>query len=376
MDAETLVADPMPTDSTPETPSASSSSARPAGFIRPILVRRPNRPKFSEMSMQDIFDWNHRRRETLAAPPITGPYMPPPPASQAELEAWVNGFVRTGGMSPESGEKLLAGMARSRVKRPPPPPPSPEIEAKARRVALDAALLKADIPAAFWGLRLNVNPFQTEEGEAYIFDPDNVNRRAFFACRLLARDWQPGAKGLTLRSPDVGVGKTLFAYAALIYITAHHTGRTGKGRARCQVVSGKVLLDLLRSSYGATWEKNPGVLSTEAVRQKYMNVPDVLLIDDLGKENVRTGEAGEWARAELLDLLDYRMEQRLTTIITTNLTEADTLTRYGSAFASRLLGRSPAVEMQGADFRLGQAASPDADPFAYEGEFVQPEERF
>ena len=367
MDAETLVADSMP---------ATSSTA---GFIRPILVRRPPRPKFSEMSMQDIFDWNHRRRETLAAPPITGPYMPPPPASQSELEAWVNGFVRTGGMSPESGEKLLAGMARSRVKRPPPPPPSheteaPETEAKARRVALDTALLKADIPAAFWGLRLNVNPFQTEEGEAYLFDPDNVNRRAFFACRLLARDWQPGAKGLTLRSPDVGVGKTLFAYAALIYITAHHTGRTGKGcagksRARCQVVSGKALLDLLRSSYGATWEKNPGVLSTEAVRQKYMSVPDVLLIDDLGKENVRTGEAGEWARAELLDLLDYRMEHRLTTLITTNLTEADTLTRYGLAFASRLLGRSPAVEMQGADFRLGQAASPDADPFAYDGEF-------
>ena len=366
MPTDTLTADPMPAaDPVPEMPSA-----RPAApSIRPIMVRRPDRPKFSEMSLQDIFDWNHRRREAVAAPPTTGPYVPPPPASQAEIEEWVNGFVRTGGMSPDAGEKILAGMARARAGQEAPAPRSDASDAQARRAALDAALLKAGIPAAFWGLRLNVNPFLTETGAVYTFDADNANRRAFFACRLLARDWQPGAKGLTLRSPDVGVGKTLFAYAALIYIAAYHTGRAGTGRARCQVVSGKSLLDLLRSSYGATWEKNPGILSTEAVRQKYMSVPDVLLIDDLGKENVRSGEAGEWARAELLDLLDYRMEQRLTTIITTNLTEADTLTRYGAAFASRLLGRSPAVEMQGADFRLGQAARPEEDPFAYEGEF-------
>ena len=50
-------------------------------------------------------------------------------------------------------------------------------------------------------------------------------------------------------------------------------------------------------------------------------------------------------------------------------TNADLVPWPGINFASRLLGRSPAVEMQGADFRLGQAARPEEDPFAYEGEF-------
>jgi len=321
------------------------------------------------MSFQDLCDWNHKRKETQSAPLTSGEFVPKPRATQSEIEAWVNSFVANGGMSAENAEALLARMALSQSHRPAHTAPNEADQARQRRAALDMALLKAGIPEASWGVRLSVNPFCTEAGTPYTFADDNVNRRALAKCRRLACDWKPGAAGLTLSSPSVGVGKTLFAYAVLIYITAHHIGRAGTGRARCQAVSAKGLLDLLRSSFGATWEKNPGVQSTEAVRQKYQVVPDVLLIDDLGKENVRSGEAGEWARAELLDLLDYRMERKLTTLITTNLTEADTRTRYGAAFASRLLGRSPVVGMVGADFRLMQGEGGEADPFAYDGEF-------
>ena len=307
-------------------------------------------------------------RDTLADPPAPGELVPVPRATQSQIEAWVNSFVASGGMSAENAEILLARMARGQANRRTEVVPSAETQARSRRAALDLALLKAGIPEAFWGLRLNANPFLTETGMSYTLG-DAANRRAFVECRKLAARWKPGDKGLTLRSVSVGVGKTLLAYSVLVYATAHHVGRDGKGRARCQAVSAKALLDLLRSSFGATWEKNPGIQSTEAVRQKYQVVPDILLIDDLGKETVRGGEAGEWARAELLDLLDYRMDKRLTTIITTNLTNADTLLRYGAAFVSRMLGRSPLVEMSGPDYRLLRGEAQEADPFAYEGEF-------
>ena len=364
----------MPETMTPDTtaPDAPAPTVTPP-LVRPIIVRRPNRPRFSEMSLQDLCDWNHQRRETQsgAAALPAGPSAPKPRATQAEIEKWVNGFVASGGMSAENAESLLARMALNQPRRSAGPAALSEADqARQRLAALNLALLKAGIPEALWGLRINANPFLTENGHEFVWAADDgLNRRAFVECRKLAARWKPGEKGLTLRSPSVGVGKTLFAYATLVYITAHHVGRDGKGRARCQAVSAKGLLDLLRSSFGATWEKNPGVQSTEAVRQKYLVVPDVLLIDDLGKENVRGGEAGEWARAELLDLLDYRMEKRLTTILTTNLTDADTLHRYGAAFVSRMLGRSPVVEMSGPDYRLLQGEGGEADPFAYDGEF-------
>jgi DNA replication protein DnaC len=333
---------------------------------------RMNRPSFQDMSLQDLFDWHRNRGNDK--PVAAKEYVPGPPATQSEIESWVYGFVESGGMRPEGAAHLLGAIARSRAGQTgdAEADQTPERIARQKRQALDMALLKAGLPESFWGVRLSENPFRNEAQAEYDFSlsADHSAYRAFVACRKMAHAWEPGAAGMTIRSADVGVGKTLFAYAALIYITAHHKGRNGdgnrggEGRARCQAASAKHLLDLLRLSFGATWEKNPGVLSTEAVRQKYQVQPDVLLIDDLGKENVRSGESGEWARAELLDLLDYRMSNRLTTIITTNLTEADTLARYGAAFTSRLLGRSPAIEMHGPDYRMLPASENDYDPFA------------
>jgi len=280
--------------------------------------------------------------------------------TEEEFEAHVYEMAQSGAIRPEAADKLLEARRRGGALRPEPAAAiDPE---KTRRDARHKALLAARIPDAYWELRLDKTPFVTEAGQP--FDVQDYNRQAFVSMRRLAHGWHPGAPGLTLASPNVGAGKTLLAIAAAVYVASAKLNAKN-GPARACYVKAPGLLELYRRSYGATWANNPGVMSTEQVRQTFMVRPDVLVLDDLGAEAIKTDERGEWARERFFELLDYRLEHRLMTIVTTNLSAAALPARYGAPTVSRLLGRSPLVEIVGSpDYRQSAGPEDDTDPFA------------
>ena len=84
-----------------------------------------------------------------------------------------------------------------------------------------------------------------------------------------------------------------------------------------------------------------------------MKVAPVLVIDDLGKE-----KKSEWTRQVLFDVINYRYEHLLPTIITTNLANEDSFDDLANhvegAVWSRLCEMCNFVETKGADYRQGR----------------------
>lgn len=72
----------------------------------------------------------------------------------------------------------------------------------------------------------------------------------------------------------------------------------------------------------------------------------MLIIDDLGKE-LKT----DWTQSVLYDLVNYRYEHMLPTVITTNLSADELANHCGSAVWSRLYEMCDTVVMQGEDYR-------------------------
>lgn len=72
----------------------------------------------------------------------------------------------------------------------------------------------------------------------------------------------------------------------------------------------------------------------------------MLVIDDLGKE-LKT----DWTQSVLYDLINYRYEHMLPTVITTNLTVDELTNHCGGAVWSRLYEMCDTVIMQGKDYR-------------------------
>ena len=72
----------------------------------------------------------------------------------------------------------------------------------------------------------------------------------------------------------------------------------------------------------------------------------MLVIDDLGKE-LKT----DWTQSVLYDLINYRYEHLLPTVITTNLTVDELTNHCGGAVWSRLYEMCDTIIMQGKDYR-------------------------
>jgi DNA replication protein DnaC len=73
----------------------------------------------------------------------------------------------------------------------------------------------------------------------------------------------------------------------------------------------------------------------------------VLVLDDLGSERPT-----DWTNEVLFDLLDYRYNYTLPTVITTNLDGPGIGKTYGVRIVSRLKGAGPIIELKGRDRRL------------------------
>lgn len=93
-------------------------------------------------------------------------------------------------------------------------------------------------------------------------------------------------------------------------------------------------------------------------KDKIMNTP-TLIIDDLGTENINSA-----ANAELFNLLNYRLINKLPTVISTNLSLSELKETYSERILSRIMGEYQIFPFYGSDIRIikrkeGKAKSGD-----------------
>ncbi len=186
-------------------------------------------------------------------------------------------------------------------------------------------------------------------------------RRAHAACRSFAEKWELGYRskrgysGLLLQSPCFGLGKTYLLSAIMVRLVE-------RGH-RARFVKCEDLLARYRASFGASGSGQ----SAEQIFEEYASAP-LLILDELGGDHIKAGEAGEWARSQFLRLMDRRLDAGLATLGSTNVTRGDLEGHYGGRMVSRLLGGSVLIPMDGPDFRQVDAAGvpfgDEEDPFA------------
>jgi DNA replication protein DnaC len=157
-------------------------------------------------------------------------------------------------------------------------------------------------------------------------------------------------QGITYVGPN-GVGKTHLACAVM-------REAMGSGyRIECIELSSLIELHLemfnvnarLKQGYEEDYERS---FELDA-RLRYIQMKArFLLLDDLGREHE---SVSGWSNQRVFDLLRYRHNRCLPTIITTNLPFAELDTRYTEGLSSFLRGATTVVVMQGEDYRCGVA---------------------
>jgi DNA replication protein DnaC len=148
---------------------------------------------------------------------------------------------------------------------------------------------------------------------------------------LKNKEWRDG-KGLYITGM-VGCGKTHLA-AAIVHELA-------KQNVYTLFVFVPDFLDELRSTYD---EKNQDEEREDPFELAKRST--VLVLDDLGTEKVT-----EWANEKLLQLINYRWNYALATIITSNYKMKDLSERLGQRIYSRIKGMCEEIIINGEDRR-------------------------
>lgn len=143
---------------------------------------------------------------------------------------------------------------------------------------------------------------------------------------------QAEGKGIYLFSDIKGSGKTRLAISILNALIK-------KYKVEGFYITSKDLFDELRASFD--------IGNTQTVLNKFLSVK-VLILDDLGVEKV-----SEWTESTFTQILDARMNQKLVTIITSNLTQEALDSIYtGGRVASRVKKLTIPLQMPGEDIRV------------------------
>jgi len=108
------------------------------------------------------------------------------------------------------------------------------------------------------------------------------------------------------------------------------------------------LLDLIKNTY------SPGAQLTEERIFKVIESIDLLVLDDVGSEYVKTSDTGNetWASDILYAVFDARLNKSV--VSTTNYTENELESKYGyngERIVSRMMENAGAVRLQGEDHR-------------------------
>lgn len=150
------------------------------------------------------------------------------------------------------------------------------------------------------------------------------------ACRQFTVAPSVTSGGSLLLLGNVGRGKTHQAFGAF-----RAFGASG-ARCRWAAVSAPNLYAQLRPRQG---------VDSEAVFQQYAGAP-LLLLDDVGAE-----KSSMWVEEVNARIVDYRWEQELPTIFTTNCTHPQLQEHLGARVMSRLEGMTTLVQLSGPDRR-------------------------
>ncbi|MDI6783822.1 MAG: ATP-binding protein [bacterium] len=158
--------------------------------------------------------------------------------------------------------------------------------------------------------------------------------KGFFA------EYKLEGKGLLFMGP-CGTGKTHVAVAILIeLILAGHTGLF------YNIIS---LLDDLRASYNSKDESEQWELIDRVRDTK------ILILDDLGAE-----KTSGWVNDRLYAIINYRYENKKTTIVTSNKSESELKDQVGYRIYSRLVEMCRVIPFEGKDYRIEMMKSGEA----------------
>ena len=165
----------------------------------------------------------------------------------------------------------------------------------------------------------------------YGASPRAIMERTLRTCRQYAQNFTPNSENL-LFSGDTGLGKT-FLSACIARAVAD------SGYSVAYDSAGHLFANMERAKFGGDEEARELI-------EKYSRC-DLLIIDDLGTEM-----PGQFTNSALYTLINDRLLERKSTIISTNLTTEDISRRYNSQIASRLRGSYVRVPFVGEDIRV------------------------
>ena len=161
--------------------------------------------------------------------------------------------------------------------------------------------------------------------------PRAVMEKTFRRCQDYARDFQPGGANL-LFNGGTGLGKTYLSACIADSVT-------GKGFSVTYESAPQLFAKLEKNRFEPTEQ-------TRAEVDAIMGC-DLLIIDDLGTEM-----PGNFVTAALYALLNDRLLENKSMLISTNLNADELAQRYSGQIASRLLGSFKSMTFVGQDIRV------------------------
>lgn len=179
---------------------------------------------------------------------------------------------------------------------------------------------------SFDGFRLDLYP--AEPDPTLGVSPRELMERTFQRCKRYARTFHPGAPSL-LFTGGPGLGKTYLS-ACIARAVADN------GFSVVYDTAGKLFADFEAVKFGGDQRDLP---------RKYLDC-DLLIIDDLGTEMTT-----QFTQSVLYRVLNDRLLENRSTIVSTNLGDALLRQRYTPAIVSRLLGAFEACVFLGRDIR-------------------------
>jgi len=199
-----------------------------------------------------------------------------------------------------------------------------EIEKKERRRIEVNRLIKT----SHLGRRFKNRTFDT-------FEINEQNKAAFQISYDYAsnfKEYEKEGKGL-LYTGTVGTGKTHLAAAIANHLIKEKVIPVKFGNVT-------TLLSEIRSTYNGVTEATEG----DVIRK--LSTVNLLIIDDLGKENVT-----DWTNSMIYTIINNRYENYKPLIVTTNLGLGELEDAIGIATLSRLIEMCEGVKVDGVDYR-------------------------